>query len=255
MSRPSPEAKAKARRKKEVADDVSKIALGASPFVLPLHVVAIGTAAVGALSGILANRLQRFADDPPRDDYFDETKVEASTLNTSRPGDSPVAVATSGLLVATDRTVRDFDALILALERASGAEENGSIAMEQARVAEVLEFATDAGQSLVESGTLTARYRDALGEYRGRSYEVEPVDDLPTVIDAVRTMGIPLEPGDLAAVGAAATDDPLGPLIDVLAEAAESDYEFGSYLTTAASNGTLIEQHFEPEASTQTSPV
>ena len=106
----------------------------------------------------------------------------------------------------------------------------------------------DAGRSLEESSTLTAQYRDALGEYRGWSYRAE-------VVDALSAMGIPLEIEDLAAAGSPVADDPLGPLIDVLGKAAESDYEFGSYLTTAASDGSFIEQRFEPESSTVSTPA
>jgi hypothetical protein len=99
--------------------------------------------------------------------------------------------------------------------------------MEEARVAEVFEFARLASDGLLASSELTGPFREALEESH---------DD---ALAALQASGLPrdyLRPTDELS-----SDDPVADLSTAIGNAAESDYEFAQYLRSAIADRSLIQ--------------
>lgn len=250
MPRPSQAAKDAAFRNQEVASGVATtsgvaaagVALipGVGPFI------ALGAAGVGAIFGIRAIKLGRIAHDPPRDDYSEPTTLPPSRVDVSVLGDSPTEVAAAGLIDANDQATRAFDAIILALERASGAELAGDDAMLEARAAEVFEFAAQASDALIASSERTGPFRDALAEFRDVSTPpFQPGTTLESLLpeptlSAWDALGLPRD-YLRAGIDRRPTERPVEALSDALGQTAESDYEFAQYLQSAVRDQTLLQ--------------
>jgi hypothetical protein len=256
VPRPSQEAKDAAQRRKKVADKVSDTAVVASVVgLVPIagHIVGIGATATGGLSWLCSKLLERIIKDPPRDDYFETTKLPPSRLNLAVLGNFPAEAATAALLAAMDHTNRAFEAMIVALERAGGAGENENEAMARERTEEVLAFALEASESMLASSELIGPFREVLREFEewepGPAYEPGTTlkSQLPReTVEMLDALGVPraylqtpLEPVQL--------DRPAKTFSDALAEAAQADYEFAMYLRTAVAEGTFLESGPEPE--------
>lgn len=189
--------------------------------------IAAGVAAVGAAFGFRAIKLGKVVRDPPREDYSTPTTIAESTIDAAIVGGTPLEYAAADLIDAVDRSGRAFDAMMLALERSSGAELAGDAEVRKARIAEVYEFAQLASESLSVSADLAGPFRGAVDQLH-----VE-------ILDRLDESGVPrryLEPTDVAIA-----DDPIAGFDLAIGSVAEGDYEFARYLNTAIADGSLIE--------------
>ena len=188
--------------------------------------IAAGIAAVGAAFGFRAIKLGKVVRDPPRDDYSTPTPLSDPPIDMTTVGDSPVESAAAALVESVDTCNRALEAMMLALERASGAELAGDAEMLEARVAEVFEFARLTKDSLWASSELAGPFRTALDELR--------VDILAPLDEA----GVPR--GYLRPTGESISDDPVADLDMAMGLMAESDYEFAQFLEDAVADQSLI---------------
>lgn len=231
MPRPSQAAKDAAFRNQNRASGVAVAAgpavgaaaliPGAGPFV------ALGIAAVGAAFGIRAIIQGRIVHDPPRDDYTVATTMPPPRFDTSVLGQSDLERSAAELIRVNDETTRAFEAMIVALERASGAELANDAAMTDARVAEAVDFALRASEGLQQSSERTGPFRSALDEIR------------PDALTALDEVGIPRE--YLPRAEPQPSADPIADLSDSLGQSAESDYEFARELDVLARDVTLVQ--------------
>ena len=74
-------------------------------------------------------------------------------------GPTRVEAAAAELMRVIDETTRAFDAMILALERASGAERASESALAEARSTEAFDFAQQASNGLAASSELVSPLR------------------------------------------------------------------------------------------------
>jgi hypothetical protein len=88
------------------------------PVAGPFVAAAIGL--VGAGFGWRALKQGKMVHDPPRDDYQIPTTLSPPLIEAGDPGDTALDTSAAELARATDRAMRALDAMMLALERASG---------------------------------------------------------------------------------------------------------------------------------------
>lgn len=142
--------------------------------------VAAGAVVVGGALSLRALHLGRIAHDPPRDDYGLRTTVEPALLDTAGLGESDAERAAAEFAGVVEEEARILDALVVARERASGAELANDAAMVEARTAEVLDFANQASERFVTSSELADRLSEALNQF---SEAPGPPLDLPTTLE------------------------------------------------------------------------
>lgn len=167
-------------------------------------------------------------------------------FGSSALGDSPIERAAAALIDASDETTRALAAMIVAIERASGAEIASNDEALAARLGETREFAQLASRGLMATSDLSQRFAAAL-------------DDIPDVAPTPSgsTLAIGLPESTLAILRAAGvTDeyletpleasgfDSVRELASALDQASESDYEFSRYLDRAVADDTLLEPGF-----------
>jgi hypothetical protein len=205
----------------------------------------------GLVLGRRARKQAKIVKDPPRDDYDQTTVLRPLVFSPRALGDSTVeevAVRAAGI---QDRLAQIIDAMVIAIERASGAELAGKFAMAEARTAEALHFAEMLSSRLLASSEAIGELHNALAEYSGPvkvpgSMRLSRAlgDDVTAQLEA---MGVSSD--DLAMSIETLPDDPVGDFGSAIAETAEADYAFATVIQRALSDGTLL----EPEAGTGTS--
>ena len=100
-----------------------------------------GVAAALSIRGTLLGKVVR---DPPRDDFRQQTEPAESRLDLDPLRESPFGEPAIGLIAAVDETNRLLDAMVTALERASGAELANDLDAAEARLGEAYRFAESA---------------------------------------------------------------------------------------------------------------
>jgi hypothetical protein len=147
MSRLSAKTQEAARRKIPFDRKLKYIAgfaaLAMIPVALPFAAVAFGLVALAG--DVLADSAGDVANDPARDDYDLETRVEEPAVLWS-PGDSEVERAASDLLRAAMTTAAYEEAMVTADERALGATRAGAEDYRAAREGEAVAFGTRAAE-------------------------------------------------------------------------------------------------------------
>lgn len=223
---------------------------GAAPFVL------VGAALIGAAAALRAKKQHQLVIDPPRDDFDQETTIGPPTLSPHVLEDTAVEHAAVDFARTQEEMARIIEAMVTAIERASGAELANDAAMLEARTNEVADFAGLLSNLLDASSSVTGSLREALDPYSGpaRINEIPPTnlavalgDDL---VAQLESMGIPRD--DLTAPIEEVPEDPVGSLSVALGEAAEADYEFSVGLRHALEEGTLLEPEAGENASSST---
>jgi hypothetical protein len=231
MARPTEAAKDKAFHAQNAAQSVATAAGGGACLgaLIPGAgiFIAAGIGAVGAAAGLYAIKLGKIVHDPPRDDYSLETTIRESTIDRNVVGDTAIERTAADLVVEIDQTTRLLDGMIVALERSAGAELANDFEMAAARNTEVFEFARRASQSLRASSERTGPFREAL---EGLHEEILARMDEAGV---PRTYLRPTE-GPIS-------EDPVADITAAVGSMAESNYEFGYYLESAAADKSLIE--------------
>jgi hypothetical protein len=247
MPRPSQDAKDAAYRSQNKAAAVAATAGGAAggaaliPIVGPF--IAAGIGAVGAAFGFRAIVQGKVVHDPPRADYFVPTALDPPVFGPGILGDSPVERIGAELVAVNDEAARALAAMVIAVERASGADLAGDT-VAAARVNEAFEFAQIASRGLVTSSELSGPFVRALAEIPGEVASPQPrrslASQLPqSTLTALRATGV----SDKYLRGPVRVykRDPISALTDALNQSAEIDYEFGQYVERAVSDKTLLE--------------
>jgi hypothetical protein len=207
--------------------------------------VAAGAALVGGALSLRALHLGRLAHDPPRDDYRLPTAVSSSALDTAGLGESDVERAEAEFANVVDEEARIVDALVVALERAWGAELANDATMVEARTAEALDFANQASERFVTSSELAHRLSEALNQF---SESPAPPLDLPTsleralpdeVVTQVESRGIPFD--YINTLIEVIPERPVAELIRRLETLAEADLDYARFLRTSLSEGAFLE--------------
>lgn len=126
-----------------------------APFVFPLGICVV--ALVGDMKEESAGRK---ANDPLRDDYWAETTVEVPELGPLFDGDTPFELAVSDLLLVASEATAYEQAMVIADERAQGAQDAGDDAAATARLAEAMDF----GRRAAELDALLQQGADRLAE-------------------------------------------------------------------------------------------
>jgi len=248
VPRPSQHAKDAAYRSQNKAAAVAAAAGGAAggaaliPIVGPF--VAAGIGAVGAVFGFRAIIQGKVVHDPPRGDYFVPTALEPPVFGPGVLGDSPVERTGAELVAVNDEAARALAAMVIAVERASGAELAGDTTAATTRVNEAFEFAQIASRGLVTSSELNYPFMQALAEIPGEVASPQPhrslASQLPQpTLTKLRAAGVPDR--YLQANVRASKRDPITALTDALSQSAEADYEFGQYVERAVNDNTLLE--------------
>jgi hypothetical protein len=232
MSRPSQATKDAAFENQNQASVVAIATAPAAGLVALIPVagpfVVVGILAVGAGYGLRALRQGRIVHDPPRHDFSVPTTLPPPMVAMKVFSDTALDAPASGLVRATDETARAFEAMVLALERASGAEIAGDGAMEEARLGEAFEFAQLASDGLLASSEFAGPFRDALEEFRDPAFAV------------LEALGLPRD--HLRTIVEVASDDPVTDLSLAVGRAAESDYGLAEYLRGAIADRSLIQR-------------
>ena len=216
---------------------------GAGPFV------AGGLVLAGAALGIRALWQNKLARDPPRDDFDQETTLGPSTLSPRVIGDTDFERAAVDFVRIEDEIARIIEAMVTALERASGAELAGQSAMAEAREAEVLQFGEMLASRLAASGDVTADVRGSLKQTINEHPSPRELEDFPPTLatslgeelaSQLESMGI--SGRDLQGLTGPVAQDPIEYLDEALAELAEGDQELRLNLRAWLLDGTLLEQ-------------
>lgn len=126
-----------------------------APFVFPL-----GIGVVALVGDMKEEAAGRKAQDPPRDDYWAETTVEVPELAALFDGNHPFELAVSYLLQIASEATAYERAMVIADERAEGAQDAGDDAAAKARLREAMDF----GQKAAELDGLLRRHADRLAE-------------------------------------------------------------------------------------------
>jgi hypothetical protein len=248
MPRPSQDAKDAAFRSKNKAAAVAATAGGAAggaaliPIVGPF--IAAGIGAVGAAFGFRAIVQGKVVHDPPRADYFVLTALDPPVFGPGILGDSPVERIGAELVAVNDEAARALAAMVIAVERASGADLAGDTVAASARVNEAFEFAQIASRGLVTSSELSGPFVRALSEIPGEVTSPQPrrslASQLPqSTLTTLRAAGVPDK--YLRGPVRVYKRDPISALTDALNQSAEIDYGFGQYVERAVSDKTLLE--------------
>lgn len=192
------------------------IAAAAAPLIPVAGIfVAIGVATVGAAIAWRGSRQGRIVRDPERDDFHIETTLEPARFNIDGFGGSGVEVAAADFVRVSDELARLFEAIVVAVERAAGAEQAAEPGFVQARAAEALAFAERASGQLYSSSDHARALAETLQEYAD-------VDFPPSA---------PPSPGD----------KPVQQLIDALVELGEADAEYAGAIQEALRAGSFLE--------------
>lgn len=202
---------------------------GAAAALIPVAgpFVAAGIGLVAAGFGWRALGQGKIVRDPPRDDYDVLTSLPPPVIDTTVRGDTALELAAADLARATDETMRAFEAMTVALERASGAELAGDSDMEAHRTQEVFKFAQLASGGLMASSELVGPFRGAL--------EGSHAD----ILGALEAAGLPRDHFRFSET--LMSDDPVDELSSRLGQAAESDYEFSQFLRSAVAERSLLQ--------------
>jgi len=251
VARPAKGQKEAAARTEDKVDAAAKASIPASACATLIPgaglFVAAGIALVGGGLSFWARKLHKLGVDPPRDDFDQETIIGPPVLRPRVLGGTSVEEAAVEFVRTEDELARILEAMITAIERASGAELENRTAMAEARTAEVLTFADMLSSRLVESGGATDALRQALQEYAGPIEFPDSPGQLnlflgEDITAQLEEMGVDRQ--DLVAMIKIIPDDPIGYLDTTLADASEADREFGLGLKAALLEETLL----EPEA-------
>jgi hypothetical protein len=207
--------------------------------------VAAGVAIVGGALSLRALHLGRLAHDPPRDDYRLPTTVASGALDTAGLGESDVERAAAEFASSVDEEAQIVDALVVALERASGAELANDATMVVARTEEALDFANQASERFVTSSQLAHRFSEALNQF---SESPAPPLDLPTtleralpdeVVTQVESRGVPFD--YMKTLIEVIPERPVAELIRELETLAEADLDYARFLSASLSEGAFLE--------------
>jgi hypothetical protein len=216
---------------------------GAGPFV------AGGLVLAGTALGIRALWQSKLARDPPRDDFDQETTLGPPTLAPRVIGGTDFERVAVEFAYIEDEIARIIEAMVTALERASGAEGAGKSAMAEARSAEVLQFGEMLTSRLVASGKVTADLRASLKQTINEHPFPNELEDFPPTLATslgedlaaqLKSMGIP--GSSLQGLTGPVAEDPIEYLDEVLGELAEGDQEFCLSLQESLLDGTLLER-------------
>jgi hypothetical protein len=196
MPRFSQDQKDAARRNETWATNTghAALALAAVTQVVPVAGIPAGPllALVGAVALWRAKSQDRIAADPPRDDYYAETTLEPAWMSTEHFGDSEIQAAGAAFARVTDDLARLFEAVVVAVERAEGAERAGDFASMQVRTAEALAFAKSAADQLRWSSRYAAALAQAVRD-SGSSEGSELVNALEETANADATYRAEIE--------------------------------------------------------------
>jgi hypothetical protein len=129
--------------------------------------IAAAAGVAGAGLAALATKQNQVAHDPPRDDFFTSTEVAPSTLNLEALGGSPIREPAIALARSADEAARLLDAMITAVERASGAEIAGDANAYGAQLAQAYGFLEHAGDSHAEGALEARRLAGELAPFEG----------------------------------------------------------------------------------------
>jgi hypothetical protein len=207
--------------------------------------VAAGAVVVGGALSLRALHLGRLAHDPPRDDYRLPTTVSSSALDTAGLGESDVERAEAEFANVVDEEARIVDALVVALERASGAELANDATMVEARTAEALDFAHQASERFMTSSELAHHLSEALNQF---SESPAPPLDLPTTLERalpdevatqVESRGIPFD--YMNTLIEVIPERPVAELIHELETLAEADLDYARFLSASLSEEAFLE--------------
>jgi hypothetical protein len=216
---------------------------GAGPFV------AGGLVLAGAALGIRALWQHKLARDPPRDDFDQETTLVPSTLSPKVIGDTDFERVAVEFARIEDEIARIIEAMVTALERASGAELAGESAMAEARAAEVLQFGEMLTSRLAASGDVTADLKANLKQTINEHPSPKELEDFPPTLatslgedlaSQLESMGIPGR--NLQGLTGPVAENPIEYLDEALGELAGGDQEFRLNLLEWLFDGTLLER-------------
>jgi hypothetical protein len=206
--------------------------------------VSLGMIAISASLGAVSIRMGKLGRDPARDDFAEETILgpplfDFNVLAAEGVDETLLTFARNEAEVA-----RLADALIVAIERSSGAEHASDDEAQVRRATEALDFAGQLGIQLIQSSELTSSVRSAFLRYseppvNPPAAPVKPDDLLGNWLGQLEQAGIP---SDLLATEVEVTrDDPFGSFSDSLGSVAESSYGFGLAIREAAQAGQLLQ--------------
>jgi hypothetical protein len=253
-TKPTKAQKDRARRSARRAKKVRKYALLASPAIglIPPHVP--GLFAPAAVSFVFDSRVESceaLADDPPKADYQEPSQVREPTLQLSALSD-PLGEAAIPLISAVDASARLIEAMVVAIERAQGAELANDWSAAALRANEAYSWAAQASAQFIASSEATPAFTDALNEYRpatnehpfrlralaaARPARLLPISDLE-VMGFQRTLSPALLPLNVNAA------QPVPDLITALLDSAANDRDYGQFLQGSVEQRLLLEGEF-----------
>ena len=210
--------------------------------------VSVGVGVIGFAIFWRAGRQERIIIDPARDDFSLPTEPEPPRFDTAVFGDSRLAGAVADFVRVTDELAALFEAVVVAVERASGAEQAGDHSMMEARTVEALTFAEQASAQLFWSSDYARAIAEALSDFAEFQLPTLPAD-LPVplgqvlseeIVEQAERIGVPRDFLYSAEIKTL-PDAPIRDLIEVLGDTAEADAEYAGTIRDAISAETFIE--------------
>lgn len=221
---------------------------------------AAGFGAVGAVLSIRGIRLGKVVRDPPRDDFRHETEPVVSRLDLDPLRESPLGEPVIVLVAAVDETNRLLDAMVTAVERASGAEIAGDREAAEARLSEAYRFAEALSVGFRTSSAGAGQLAEAMMPYqdvrvpndtplrrmvrqvRRQLSRSTLASELPSdILQALEQMGFTRDELQIP-LHVAEDAFPIRRLVSDLEDLAEVDSLYGRYLADAASAAQAFEQ-------------